>query len=262
MLFLYLFIHVSLYLDFNIFILLALLQIVFHYYFFFYSDIKAFIPLYFNDEMSITAEQWRGLGFISFKTMSIMSQINKKLRLHMCDFTRANRIKSCAADAENAYFHFKDSVDYKLAFWRSAVIRTVFPQWKTFRTLCRHLQSQRWASPRKNPMQHKSSALYVVSTDTRLGSPTVTATRNASMKWDVNVLNQWLMVACSSLDTPGETLCEAPVGGSCREEDARFLSLHSSSFKPFQLLIIKEDICFHNCVLELLKICMYIFHLA
>lgn len=67
--FLYSFIHVSLYLDFIIFILLALLQMC-SITIFLYSDIRAFIPLYFNDKMSITAEQWRELGFISFKTMS------------------------------------------------------------------------------------------------------------------------------------------------------------------------------------------------
>lgn len=39
------------------------------------------------------------------------------------------------------------------------------------------------------------------------------------MELNVNVLNQCLMVVCSLLDTPGETLSQAPVGGSRREED-------------------------------------------
>lgn len=65
---------------------------------------------------------------------------------------------------------------------------------------------------------------------TLLGSPTVSGTR---MEWDIDVVNQWLMVACSLLEAPGETLSKAPVGGSCREEDTNFSNPYNNLFRPY-----------------------------
>lgn len=126
-------------------------------------------------------------------------------------------------------------------------------------------------SAQKN-LPHKWFCLEVLSTDTPVGCPTVTGMRNDEVKRDVNVLNQWLMVACSWLCTPGEIPCQAPVGGSCKDEDASFLKTIKSCycfgfflllfcfFKPSRHLIIKKDICFCDGVSELWSR-MY-FHLA
>lgn len=43
------------------------------------------------------------------------------------------------------------------------------------------------------------------------------------------------MVASSLLDAPGETLSNAPVGGSCREEDSDFSNPYNNLCRPYIL---------------------------